>query len=68
MSEKILRFIISQRGIEANPDKIRAMLDLSPPCTIKEIQSLMDRIAVLTQFVSRSTERCLPFFKDLSQS
>ena len=65
---KFLGFIVSQRGIEANPDKINAMLDLPPSRTIKEIQNLASRIAALSQFISRSAERCLHFFKAISRS
>uniref|UniRef100_A0A2N9GA07 Uncharacterized protein n=1 Tax=Fagus sylvatica TaxID=28930 RepID=A0A2N9GA07_FAGSY len=35
-SGKFLGFMVSQRGIEANPDKIKAILDMSPPKTVKE--------------------------------
>ena len=66
-SGKFLGFIISQRGIEANPEKIRAILELSPPRSIKEVQSLAEKIAALSRFVSKTAERCLPFFKALRQ-
>ena len=36
-SNKFLSFIVSQRGIEANPKKIRTILDLSPPQTTSEV-------------------------------
>ena len=39
-SVKFLGFMVSQRGIEANPDKIQAILDMEPPKNIKEVQSL----------------------------
>ena len=64
-SKKFFGFIISQRGIEANPEKICVVLDLSPPRTIKKIQSLAGIITVLSQFISRLVEQCLPFFKAL---
>ena len=47
-SKKFLDFIVSQRGIEANPDKICVVLDLLPLHTIKKIQSLVRRIVVLS--------------------
>uniref|UniRef100_A0A2N9GJ57 RNA-directed DNA polymerase n=1 Tax=Fagus sylvatica TaxID=28930 RepID=A0A2N9GJ57_FAGSY len=46
-SGKFLGFMVSQRGIEANPDKIKAILDMSPPKTIKEVQSLTGKAAAL---------------------
>ena len=39
-SGKFLGFMVSQRGIEANPDKIQAILDIEPPKNVKEVQSL----------------------------
>ena len=59
---KLLGFIVNNRGIEANPDKIKVVLDMMPPSNIKDIQRLTGRIATLSHFVSRSSERCRPFF------
>uniref|UniRef100_A0A2N9GIS8 Integrase catalytic domain-containing protein n=1 Tax=Fagus sylvatica TaxID=28930 RepID=A0A2N9GIS8_FAGSY len=56
------------RGIEANPDKIKAILEMQPPKTTKEVQRLTGRIAALNRFVSRSTDKCLPFFKTLKKA
>ena len=67
-SGKFLSFIVSQRGIEANPEKVRAILEMSSPKTIKEVQSLMGRVAGLNRFVSKVTDKCLPFFKTLKQA
>uniref|UniRef100_A0A2N9HHE1 Uncharacterized protein n=1 Tax=Fagus sylvatica TaxID=28930 RepID=A0A2N9HHE1_FAGSY len=67
-SGKFLGFMVSQRGIEANPDKIKAILEMSPPTTVKEVQSLTEKAAALNRFVSRSTDKCLPFFKILRKA
>ena len=67
-TEKFLRFIISQRGIEANLEKIQAILDLSPPQTTIEMQHLMGRIIALNCFISKSVEHYLSFFKTLRQA
>jgi hypothetical protein len=67
-SGKFLGFMVSQRGIEANPDKIKAILEMQPPKTTKEIQRLTGRVATLNRFVSRSTDKCLPFFKTLKKA
>ncbi|XP_020420718.1 uncharacterized protein LOC109949474 [Prunus persica] len=64
-SGKFLGFMISQRGIEANPKKIQAILDMTVPKTVKDIQSLTGRVAALTRFISKATDRCAPFFKAL---
>jgi hypothetical protein len=67
-SGKFLGFMVSQRGIEANPDKIKAILEMQPPKTTKEVQRLMGRVAALNRFMSRSTDKCLPFFKTLKKA
>ena len=66
-SSKFLGFMVSQRRIEANLDKIKAILEMSPPKTVKEVQSLTGMTA-LNRFVSRSTDKCLPFFKTLRKA
>ena len=65
---KFLGFMVSQRGIEVNLEKIRAIMELKPPRTVKEVQSLNGKIAALNRFVSRATNRCLPFFRTLRKS
>jgi len=65
---KFLWFMVSQRGIEINPDKIRAIIEMTPPRNVKEIQSLNGKVAALNRFVSRVTDRCLPFFHTLKKS
>ena len=67
-AEKFLGFIVNSRGIEANPDKIKAMLDMQPPSNTKEIQRLTRRIAALNHFVSRSSNKCWPFFQVLKKA
>ena len=49
---EILGIMVSQRGIEANPDKIRAIMEVKSPKTIKEVQILMRKVAALNKFVS----------------
>ena len=65
---KFIGFMMSQRGIEANPDKIQAIIEMAPPKNVKEVQSLNGKIATLNRFVSRATEKCLPFFRTLKKS
>ncbi|KAI5352071.1 hypothetical protein L3X38_004962 [Prunus dulcis] len=66
-SGKFLSFMISQRGIEANPEKIKAIIDMKMPKTQKDIQSLIGRVAALTRFISKATDKCVPFFKALNE-
>ena len=60
---KFLGFIISNRGIEDNPKKIRAIQEMKPPKTQKEVQKLVGSLAALRRFVSKLAEKCLPFFE-----
>ena len=64
-SGKFLGFMVSQRVIEANPKKVKAILNMTSPKTVKEVQKLAGRIVVLNRFVSKATDKCLPFFKTL---
>ena len=59
---KFLGFMVSQRGIEANPDKIRALRN------VKEVQNLNGKVVALNRFMSRATDKCLPFFRTLKKS
>ena len=67
-SGKFLGFMVSYRGIEANPEKIKAILYMKPPQNIKEVQSLTGRVAALNRFVSKATDKCLPFFRILKKA
>ena len=67
-SGKFLGFIVPQRGIEANSKNVRAILEMSSPKTIKEAQSLTGRVVTLNMFISKATDKCLPFFKTLKQA
>ena len=53
--------MVSQRGIEANSDKIRAIMEMASPRNVKEVQSLNGKIAALNRFVLRATDKCLSF-------
>lgn len=59
---KFLGFMVSHRGIEANPKKVNVIINMKSPQTIKDIQWLTGRVAALSWFISRSTDRCFPFF------
>ena len=65
---KFLGFIVNSRGIEANPNKIKVVLDMKPPSNTKEVQRLTGRIASLSRFVSRSSDKCQLFFQVLKKA
>ena len=60
--------MVSQRGIEANSDKIRVIIEMTPLRNVKEVQSLNGKVVALNRFVSRATDKCLPFFRMLKKS
>jgi hypothetical protein len=62
-SGKLLGFIISHRGIEANPEKISTITKMKAPTCIKDVQKLTGCMAALNRFISKLGERGLPFFK-----
>jgi hypothetical protein len=59
-SGKLLSFIISHRGIEANPEKISAMTSMKAPMCIKDMQKLTRCTAALNRFISKHGERGSP--------
>jgi hypothetical protein len=63
LAGKLLRFLVSHWGIEANPDKIQAIEAMRPPARLKDVQKLTGSLAALSCFISRLAERALPFFK-----
>jgi hypothetical protein len=60
---KLLGFIVSHHGIEANPEKINTIIAMDAPRTIKDVQKLTGCMAALNRFISQLGERGLPFFK-----
>ena len=61
-SGKFLGYMITYRGIEVSPDQIKAIHSLQPPQNPKEVQKLTGMIVALNRFISRSTDRCRPFY------
>jgi hypothetical protein len=60
---KLLGCLVSARGIEANPNKIRTIANMQPPSNRKQVQKLIGRLAALSRFITRSAERGLPFLE-----
>jgi hypothetical protein len=65
---KFLGCLVSTKGIVDNPSKIEAILRMEPPKSRKGAQRLTGRLASLNRFISRSTERNLPFFEVLKSA
>lgn len=64
---KFLGFIVSARGIEANPEQITTLREVLAPRNKKGLQSLNGKVAVLSQFISKATNKCIPFFDALKK-
>jgi len=58
---------VSQRGIEANPEKLKDILKMKSPTTLKDVQKLTACLAAVSRFVSRLGERAMPFYKLLKK-
>ena len=63
--QKLLGFVVSKRGIEIDPDKVRAIQDLHPPRIQKEVRSFMGRLNYIARFICQMTAKCDPIFKML---
>ena len=66
-SGKLLGYMVSQRGIDPNPEKVAAIMNMRPPKKLLDVQKLMGCMAVLKRFISRLGIRGLPFFKLLKK-
>ena len=61
-SGKFLGYMVTHRGIEVNSDQIKAINNLRSPRNPKEVQKLIGMAVALNRFISRSADRCRPFF------
>ncbi|KAL0730557.1 hypothetical protein Bca4012_026650 [Brassica carinata] len=64
-SGEFLGYLVTYRGIEANPKQIDALIDMASPRTKREVQRLTGRVAALNRFISHSTDKCLLFYETL---
>jgi ribonuclease HI/transposase InsO family protein len=64
----LLGFIVSERGIEANPKKIAAITNMGPIKDLKGVQRVMGCLAALSRFISRLGERGLPLYRLLRKA
>ncbi|XP_075504634.1 uncharacterized protein LOC142542074 [Primulina tabacum] len=67
-SGKFLGFIVTDRGIEVNQEKVKSVLSMPSPRSVKEVQKLTGRIASLSRFISRSAHQSYPFFQVLRKA
>ena len=64
---KLLGYMVSARGIEANPEKVQAVTTMKEPVNIKRVQQLTGRRAALSRLIGRLGERTLPFYQLLKK-
>ena len=64
----LLGFIVSQRGIEPNPEKVAAVLRMGPIHDLKGVQKVMGCLASLSRFISRLGEKGLPLYRLLRKA
>ena len=67
-SGKFLGYVVTKRGIEANLEQIKSVLNITLPKCKKDVQKLTGRITALSRFISRSSERCHNFFNILKKN
>ena len=66
-SGKLLGFMVNERGIEVDLDKIKAIAEMKPPRTEKEIQAFLGRIQYISRFIAQLTMTCEPIFRLLKE-
>jgi hypothetical protein len=64
----LLGFIVSERGIEANPEKIAAITNMGPIKDLKRVQRVMGCLAALSRFMLRLGEKGLPLYRLLRKA
>jgi hypothetical protein len=65
---QLLGYLISERGIEGNPEKIQAIINMQPPKTFRHVQQLTGRLSPLSRFISKLGEKALPFYRLLQKT
>ncbi|GAU51898.1 hypothetical protein TSUD_416830, partial [Trifolium subterraneum] len=67
-SGKLLGFIVSQKGIEVDLDKVRAIREMPAPQTEKQVRGFLGRLNYISRFISHMTATCGPIFKLLRKN
>jgi len=67
-SWKLLGFIVSQKGIEIDPEKVKVILEMPEPRTEKQVRGFLGRLNYITRFISQLTATCEPIFKLLRKN
>ena len=65
---KLLGFLVSDRGLEVDPSKIKAILEMPPPKNEKKIKGFQGRLQYIIRFIAKLTSTCKPIFKLLRKN
>jgi hypothetical protein len=65
---QLLGFLVLARGIEANPEKIQAILTMGKPTKLHDVQKLAGHVAALSRFIAQLGEKALPFYALMKKS
>ncbi|PKI42438.1 hypothetical protein CRG98_037169 [Punica granatum] len=61
-SKKLLGFVVSEKSIEVNPNKVKAIMELPPPSTVREVRSFLGRLNYIARFIANLTDKCQQLF------
>ncbi|PKI69594.1 hypothetical protein CRG98_010007 [Punica granatum] len=67
-SEKLLGFVVSEKGIEVDPDKVKAIMELPPPSTVREVRSFLGLLNYIARFIANLTDKCQLLFRLLRKN
>ena len=68
IARKLLGFLVSDKGREVGPSKIKAIFEMPPPKSEKEIRSFLGRLQYISRFITKLTSTCEPIFKLLRRN
>ncbi|PKI38148.1 hypothetical protein CRG98_041461, partial [Punica granatum] len=67
-SGKLLEFVVSERGIKVDPDKVKAIKELPPPSSVREVRGFLGRLNYIARFIANLTNKCQPLFRLLRKN
>ncbi|PKI58384.1 hypothetical protein CRG98_021202 [Punica granatum] len=67
-SGKLLGFVVSERGIEVDPDKVKAIKELPPPSMVREVRGFLGRLNYIARFIANLMDKCQPLFRLLRKN
>ncbi|PKI50214.1 hypothetical protein CRG98_029397, partial [Punica granatum] len=67
-SGKLLGFVVSERGIEVDLEKVKAIRELPPPSSVCEVRGFLGRLNYIARFIANLTDKCQPLFRLLCKN